>query len=74
MRIGLIKMRVYNKERNPVAEPPKKKFEAMDKAKVVFDDDNPEWTAEDFKHAKYGDDMPDFIKKAFPRKHLQGKR
>lgn len=47
MRIGLIKMRVYNKERNPVAEPPKKKFEAMDKAKVVFDDDNPEWTAED---------------------------
>lgn len=57
-----------------MAEPPKKKFEAMGTAKVVFDDENPEWTAEDFKHAKYGDDMPDFIKKAFPRKHLQGKR
>jgi hypothetical protein len=29
------------------------------------DDDNPKWTEEDFANAKYGDDMPDFVKETF---------
>lgn len=31
-------------------------------------DDNPEWTAADFARAKRGDDIPEAIRKAFPKK------
>lgn len=37
------------------------------KPPVVFDDDNPEWTAEDFARAKRGDDIPAAIRAAFPK-------
>ncbi len=37
------------------------------KTKVVFDDDNPEWTEEDFARAKYGKDIPADIRAAFPK-------
>jgi uncharacterized protein (DUF4415 family) len=32
---------------------------------VVFDDDNPEWTEEDFARAKRGDAIPAHIREAF---------
>jgi uncharacterized protein (DUF4415 family) len=32
---------------------------------VMFDQDNPEWTEEDFAHAKYGDDIPADVRAAF---------
>lgn len=34
---------------------------------VVFDEDNPEWTAEDFASAKRGDETPEHIRAAFPK-------
>lgn len=34
---------------------------------VVFDDDNPEWTKEDFARAKRGSDIPAHILAAFPK-------
>jgi uncharacterized protein (DUF4415 family) len=34
---------------------------------VLFDDDNPEWSEEDFAKAKRGEALPDWVKKAFPR-------
>lgn len=38
---------------------------ASDKPPVVFDDDNPEWTAADFARARPLSDFPD-LAKAFP--------
>ncbi|WP_322997490.1 BrnA antitoxin family protein [Castellaniella sp.] len=35
--------------------------------KVVFDADNPEWTAEDFKRAKPAHELPPEILAAFPK-------
>jgi len=35
--------------------------------KVVFDDDNPEWTEEDFARALRGDQIPAHIRAAFPK-------
>ncbi len=35
------------------------------KPPVVIDDENPEWTAEDFAKAKRGDDIPAHIREAF---------
>jgi uncharacterized protein (DUF4415 family) len=32
-----------------------------------IDAENPEWTAEDFARAKRGDDIPEAIRKAFPK-------
>ena len=32
---------------------------------VVFDDENPEWTEEDFARAKRGDDVPESVRAAF---------
>ena len=37
------------------------------KPNVVFDDDNPEWTCEDFARAQRGDDIPPQIRAAFPK-------
>jgi uncharacterized protein (DUF4415 family) len=37
------------------------------KTPVVFDDDNPEWTAADFAAAKTGDAIPAHIRGAFPK-------
>ncbi|WP_225207180.1 BrnA antitoxin family protein [Novosphingobium huizhouense] len=34
---------------------------------VVFDDDNPEWTEDDFARALRGDDIPAHIRAAFPK-------
>ena len=34
---------------------------------VVFDEDNPEWSAADFAEAKRGEDIPAVIRQAFPR-------
>ena len=34
---------------------------------VIFDEDNPEWTGEDFARAKRGDDIPAQIRAAFPK-------
>jgi len=34
---------------------------------VVFDEDNPEWTEEDFARALRGDDIPAHIRAAFPK-------
>lgn len=34
---------------------------------TVTDDDNPEWTAEDFARAKPASALPDHIRTAFPR-------
>jgi uncharacterized protein (DUF4415 family) len=38
--------------------------------RVVFDADNPKWTAEDFKRAKPAASLPPEIRKAFP--HTRG--
>jgi hypothetical protein len=35
------------------------------KADGAVDLDNPKWTKSDFSRAKYGNDMPDFIKETF---------
>lgn len=35
--------------------------------KVVFDSDNPEWTAEDFRRARPASTLPGEVLKAFPR-------
>ena len=40
---------------------------------VIFDEDNPEWTAQDFARAKQGHDIPDFIQKAFPNTRPRGR-
>ena len=37
------------------------------KPNVIFDEENPEWTREDFARAKRGDDMPAHIRAAFPK-------
>lgn len=39
----------------------------MSKHKVIFDEDNPEWTEEDFARAKRGSDIPAYIRAAFPK-------
>ena len=39
----------------------------MSRNPVVIDDDNPEWTAEDFSRAAVGDDIPAHIRAAFPK-------
>ena len=39
----------------------------MSKHPVIFDDENPEWTKEDFARAKRGEDLPNWVKQAFPR-------
>ena len=44
-----------------------------DEVPVTFDDDNPEWTAEDFAKAKYGDDIPGHIIAAFPNTRPRGR-
>jgi uncharacterized protein (DUF4415 family) len=33
---------------------------------VMFDDENPEWTEEDFARARRGEDVPEHIRAAFP--------
>jgi uncharacterized protein (DUF4415 family) len=33
---------------------------------IIFDEDNPEWTEEDFARALRGDDIPAHIRAAFP--------
>jgi len=38
-----------------------------DEPPVIFDDDNPEWTVEDFARAKRGDDIPAPLREAFPK-------
>jgi uncharacterized protein (DUF4415 family) len=40
---------------------------------VVFDEDNPEWTAQDVVRAKRGDDIPAHIRKAFPNTRPRGR-
>ncbi len=37
------------------------------KHEVTFDQDNPEWTADDFARARTGDDVPAHIRAAFPK-------
>ena len=37
------------------------------KPDVAFDDDNPEWTKEDFARAQSGDGIPPHIRAAFPK-------
>ena len=37
------------------------------KPAFVIDDDNPEWTREDFARAERGDDIPPHIRAAFPK-------
>ncbi len=39
----------------------------VNKPPVVFDDDNPEWTPEDFVRARPASDMPEALRAAFPR-------
>lgn len=39
----------------------------MPNRKVEFDDGNPEWTDEDFARSKPASELPDHIRKAFPR-------
>tara|TARA_R110000787_G_scaffold141302_1_gene254772 strand:+ start:373 stop:630 length:258 start_codon:yes stop_codon:yes gene_type:complete len=39
----------------------------MSEHPVIFDEENPEWTKEDFAKAKRGEDLPGWVKKAFPR-------
>ena len=39
----------------------------MPRKAVIFDDDNPEWTVEDFARATPGADMPAHILAAFPK-------
>jgi uncharacterized protein (DUF4415 family) len=41
--------------------------------KVVFDDDNPEWTEEDFARARPASELPPHILAAFPKTRLEGK-
>ena len=36
-------------------------------ADIVLDEDNPEWTTADFARAKAGDDVPAYIRAAFPK-------
>jgi len=38
---------------------------SMNRRPVVFDEDNPEWTAGDFKRALRGDEIPAVIREAF---------
>ena len=37
------------------------------KPTVVSDGDNPEWTKQDFARARRGDDIPAYIRTAFPK-------
>ena len=39
---------------------------------VVFDDDNPEWSAADFARAKPGGELPSGLKAAFPNTGMHG--
>ena len=36
-------------------------------AEIVFDEENPEWTAADFARAKTGEAIPSHIRAAFPK-------
>ena len=40
---------------------------------VIFDDENPEWTDEDFANGLRGDDLPEFIYAAFPNTKRRGR-
>ena len=40
---------------------------SSDGPEVIFDDDNPEWTEEDFARALRGDQIPAQIREAFPK-------
>jgi uncharacterized protein (DUF4415 family) len=40
--------------------------------KVIFDEDNPEWTEEDFKEARSPEGLPPEVLAAFPRTKLRG--
>lgn len=40
---------------------------------MVFDEDNPEWTAKDFARALRGDDIPAHIRAAFPARRGEQK-
>lgn len=39
----------------------------IDQRPVVFDDDNPEWTSEDFARARPASELPEHFLAAFPR-------
>lgn len=47
---------------------------ASDTPPVVFDDDNPEWTAADFARAKPASELPAHILAAFPKTKNRGGR
>jgi uncharacterized protein (DUF4415 family) len=40
---------------------------------IAIDDDNPEWTAEDFARAKPAADLPSHLKAAFPNTGQRGR-
>lgn len=40
---------------------------------VIFDQDNPEWTPQDFARAKRDNDIPEHIRKAFPNTRSRGR-
>lgn len=40
---------------------------------IVIDDDNPEWTSEDFARAKRGDEIPEHIRAAFGGAKARGR-
>ena len=44
-----------------------------DNPPVIFDDENPEWTDENFARASYGDDIPAHIRAAFPNTRPRGR-
>jgi uncharacterized protein (DUF4415 family) len=44
----------------------------MSSKKVVFDEDNPAWTAETWKRARPASELPPEILKAFPRTKVRG--
>jgi uncharacterized protein (DUF4415 family) len=45
---------------------------AFDDDSIVFDDDNPEWTAQDFRDARPASELPPEILKAFPNTKTRG--
>jgi uncharacterized protein (DUF4415 family) len=40
---------------------------------VVFDEENPEWTEQDFARAKRANGIPEHIRKAFPNTRARGR-
>ena len=40
--------------------------------KVIFDEDNPEWTEEDFRNARPAHELPPDVLAAFPRTRRRG--